>query len=157
MLGVQNQREWAMFCEKVLEQPDLAKDPRYNSNIKRNGRRAEITELIDKVFLKLTTPQLVEKLDAAGIANAHINTPEEVWSHEQLKARHRWREMDSPKGKLPTLLPPATHGDFDAHIGAVPEVGEHTEQILREIGLTDAEIADLNTDGAISFERRKSG
>ena len=157
MLGIQNQREWAMFCEKVLEQPDLAKDPRYNSNIKRNERRAEITALIDKVFLKLTTPQVVEKLDAAGIANAHINTPEEVWSHEQLKARHRWREMDSPKGKLPVLLPPATHGNFDAHIGAVPEVGEHTEQILREIGLTDAEIAALKEDAAISFERRKSG
>jgi itaconate CoA-transferase len=157
MLGVQNEREWAMFCEKVLEQPALATDSRYNSNIKRNGRRAEITALIDKVFLKLTTPQVVEKLDAAGIANAHMNTPEEVWSHEQLRARNRWREMDSPKGKLPTLLPPVTHGDFDARIGAVPEVGEHTERILREIGLTDTEIVALKADSAISFERRKSG
>ncbi|MGH8641631.1 MAG: CaiB/BaiF CoA transferase family protein [Burkholderiales bacterium] len=156
MLGIQNEREWATFCEKVLELPTLATDARYNSNIKRNGRRAEITALIDKVFLKLTTPQVVEKLDAAGIANAHMNTPEEVWSHEQLKARNRWREMDSPKGKLPVLLPPATHEDFDARIGAVPEVGEHTERILREIGLTDAEIAALKADAAISFERRRS-
>ena len=156
MLGVQNEREWASFCERVLEQPALATDERYNSNIKRNGRRAEITALIDKVFLKLTTPQVIEKLDAAGIANAHMNTPEEVWSHEQLKARKRWREMDSPKGKLPVLLPPATHEDFDARIGALPEIGEHTERILREIGLTDAEIAALKADSAISFERRKS-
>jgi itaconate CoA-transferase len=155
MLGVQNEREWANFCEKVLDQPALASDTRYNSNIKRNERRAEIAALIDKVFLKLTTPQLVEKLDAAGIANAHINTPEELWAHEQLKARNRWREMDSPKGKLPVLLPPATHGEFDARIGAVPEVGEHTERVLREIGLADAEIAALKADGAISFERRK--
>ena len=156
MLGVQNEREWANFCEKVLDQPALAADARYNSNIKRNQRRAEITALIDNVFLRLTTEQVVHKLDAAGIANARINTPEEVWAHEQLKARKRWREMDSPKGKLPVLLPPATHEDFEARIGAVPEVGEHTESILREIGLTDAEIADLKKEAAISFERRKS-
>jgi itaconate CoA-transferase len=156
MLGLQNEREWTTFCEKVLGQPALATDARYNSNIKRNERRAEITALIDRVFLKLTTPQLVEKLDAAGIANARINSPEDLWTHEQLKARNRWREMESPKGKLPVLLPPATHGEFDARIGAVPEVGEHTERILREIGLTDAEISGLQKEGAISSERRKS-
>jgi crotonobetainyl-CoA:carnitine CoA-transferase CaiB-like acyl-CoA transferase len=64
--------------------------------------------------------------------------------------------MGSPKGKLPTLLPPATHDDFEAHIGPVPEVGEHTESILLEIGLAKDEIAELKSSGAISFERRKS-
>ena len=68
MLGLQNEREWATFCEKILEQPGLAADPHYNSNIKRNQRRAEITALIDKIFLKLTTQQVVEKLD--GIMQA---------------------------------------------------------------------------------------
>jgi itaconate CoA-transferase len=156
MLGLQNDREWTTFCEKVLGQPALATDDRYNSNSKRAARRAEVTALVDKVFLNLTTQQVIEKLDSAGIANARINTPEEVWSHQQLKARNRWREMDSPKGKLPVLLPPATHDSFDARIGGVPEVGEHTEGILREIGLSDAEIAGLKKEGAISFERRKS-
>ena len=156
MLGLQNDREWTTFCEKVLGQPALATDDRYNSNSKRAARRAEVTALVDKVLLNLTTQQVIEKLDSAGIANARINTPEEVWSHQQLKARNRWREMDSPKGKLPVLLPPATHDNFDARIGGVPEVGEHTEGILREIGLSDAEIADLKKDGAISFERRKA-
>jgi itaconate CoA-transferase len=156
MLGLQNDREWTTFCEKVLGQPALATDDRYNSNSKRAARRAEVTALVDKVFLNLTTQQVIEKLDSAGIANARINTPEAVWSHQQLKARNRWREMDSPKGKLPVLLPPATHDNFDARIGGVPEVGEHTEGILREIGLSDAEIAGLKKEGAISFERRKS-
>ena len=156
MLGLQNEREWAMFCDKVLGQPALAADPRYDTNTRRNERRAEISALIDKVFSALTTEQLVAKLDAAGIANARINSPEEVWNHEQLKARHRWREMGSPKGKLPALLPPATHGDFEAQIGPVPEVGEHTESILLEIGLTQEEIAELKSAAAISFERRKS-
>ena len=156
MLGLQNEREWATFCDKVLGQPALAADPRYDTNTRRNERRAEISALIDKVFSALTTEQLIAKLDAAGIANARINSPEEVWNHEQLKARHRWREMGSPKGKLPALLPPATHSDFEAHIGPVPEVGEHTESILLEIGLTQEEIAELKSAAAISFERRKS-
>jgi len=156
MLGLQNEREWATFCDKVLGQPALAADPRYDTNTRRNERRAEISALIDKVFSALTTEQLIAKLDAAGIANARINSPEEVWNHEQLKARHRWREMGSPKGKLPALLPPATHGDFEAQIGPVPEVGEHTESILLEIGLTREEIAGLKSAAAISLERRKS-
>jgi crotonobetainyl-CoA:carnitine CoA-transferase CaiB-like acyl-CoA transferase len=155
MLGLQNEREWATFCEKVLGEPALAADARYNSNIKRNQRRAEIMALIDRVFLALTTEQVIEKLDAAGIANARINTPEEVWAHGQLKARNRWREMGSPQGKLPALLPPATHDAFEARMDPIPEVGEHTESILLEIGLTDAEIAGLKAAGAISFERRK--
>jgi itaconate CoA-transferase len=155
MLGVQNEREWASFCDKVLGQPKLATDPRYDSNSRRNERRAEVMEIIDKVFSTLTTKQLVEKLDAAGIANAHINSPEEVWKHAQFEARDRWRQMDSPKGELPTLLPPATHDAFEARIGAVPEVGEHTESILLELGLTKEEVAELKAAAAISFERRK--
>ena len=149
MLGLQNEREWATFCDKVLGQPALAADPRYDSNSKRNERRAEITALIDKVFSALTTAQVIEKLDAAGIANARINSPEEVWNHEQLKARDRWREMGSPKGKLPVLLPPATHDAFEARIGSVPEVGEHTESILLELGFPKEEVAALKSAGAI--------
>jgi len=154
MLGVQNEREWASFCDKVLGQPKLASDSRYDSNSKRNERREEIVAIIDKVFSALTTEQLVEKLDKAGIANARLNSPEEVWRHAQLQARDRWREMGSPRGKLPTLLPPATHDSFEAHIGAVPEIGEHTESILLELGYTTEEIAELKSADAISFERR---
>ena len=156
MLGLQNEREWAVFCDKVLGQPALAADPRYDRNTKRNERRAEIAALIDKVFSALTTAQVIEKLDAAGIANARINSPEEVWNHEQLKSRDRWREMGSPIGKLPVLLPPATHDAFEARIGSVPEVGEHTESILLELGFPKEEVAALKSAGAISFERRKS-
>jgi itaconate CoA-transferase len=155
MLGLQNEREWAAFCDKVLGQPGLAADSRYDSNSKRNERRGEILAIIDKVFSTLTTEQLIEKLDAAGIANARINSPAEVWSHEQFKARDRWREMGSPKGRLPALLPPATHDGFEARMDAVPEVGEHTESILLELGLTSAEIAELRADAAISFEQRE--
>jgi itaconate CoA-transferase len=156
MLGLQNEREWATFCEKVLGQPALAADARYDTNFKRNERREEVAALINRVFASSTAEQIVAKLDAAGIANARINTPEEVWEHAQLKARQRWREVGSPVGAIPALLPPATLSGADARMDPIPEIGEHTEKILRELGLPADQIAALKTDGAISFERRKS-
>ena len=155
MLGVQNEREWASFCDKVLGQPKLATDPRYDNNIKRNERRAELVALIENTFSALTTGELVAKLDAAGIANACVNAPGEVWKHEQFKARNRWREVDSPVGAIPALLPPATLSGADARMDAIPDIGEHTEKILTELGYAGTDIAALKADGAISFERRK--
>ena len=155
MLGLQNEREWATFCDKVLGQPKLAADSRYDTNIKRNERRDEITALIYKKFSTLKAEQVVAKLDAAGIANARINTPEEVWQHAQLKARKRWSEVGSPVGLIPALLPPATLSGADARMDPIPEIGEHTERILAELGFSGKEIAALNAAGAISFEQRK--
>jgi itaconate CoA-transferase len=149
MLGLQNEREWATFCEKVLGQPGLATDPRYDSNSKRLDRRAEVTALIEKVFSGMTTTEVVARLDAAGIANARINTPDEVWDHPQFQARSRWREFGSPAGPLPATLPPATISGFEARMDPVPAVGEHNESILSELGYSAADIAVLRADGAI--------
>jgi itaconate CoA-transferase len=149
MLGLQNEREWAVFCEKVLLQPKLAQDPRYGSNARRVAKRSEINGLIAEVFATLTTEQLIERLDASGIANARMNTPDEVWEHPQLKARDRWREMDSPVGLLATLLPAVTMPDFEARIDAVPALGEHTERILSELGYTSGDIAALRKAGVV--------
>jgi itaconate CoA-transferase len=155
MLGLQNEREWTTFCDKVLGQPQLAADARYDTNFKRNERRDEVAALINKVFSTLTTEQLVEKLDAAGIASARMNTPEEVWEHAQLKARERWRNVGSPVGEIPALLPPATLSDADARMDPIPAIGEHTESILVELGFASTDIAALKAEEAISFERRK--
>ena len=156
MLGLQNEREWAAFCDKVLGQPALAADARYDTNFKRNERREEVGALINKVFSALTAEKVVERLDRAGIANASINSPEEVWQHAQFKARNRWREVGSPVGPLPALLPPAALSDSDARMDPIPEIGEHTERILAELGFSGDEAATLKADGAISFERRKA-
>ena len=149
MLGIQNEREWVKFCAGVLAMPDLAKDVHFNNNTRRTGRRAEVVALIERVFGQMTAEQVVAKLDAADIANARINTPEEVWRHPQLQARNRWREVGSPAGPLPVLLPPVTMPEFEARLDPVPAIGEHTDAILGELGYDAGEIAALRNAAAV--------
>lgn len=149
MFGIQNEREWANFCAKVLQRPELATDPRYDNNTKRTAARAEVVGLIESVFAALTAEAVVERLDAADIANARLNTPADVWAHPQLEARRRWREVDTPAGAIPALLPPSTFPGFEARMDPVPRVGEHTHAILSELGYDAAQIAALTAEGAI--------
>ncbi|MFG5409777.1 CaiB/BaiF CoA-transferase family protein [Piscinibacter sakaiensis] len=115
MLGLQNEREWQAFCREVLQQPDLATDPRFDSNTRRTADRDALRALIVEAFARLTAAQVLQRLDAAGIANAQVNGMAEVWAHPQLQARGRWTEVGSPAGPLPALWPPAELGyDADA-------------------------------------------
>ena len=149
MLGLQNEREWVVFCEKVLGQPELATDPDFMSNTKRVENRERLRELIVQAFAALTIGEVIERLEQAQIANARVNDMKDVWEHPQLIARERWGKIKSPVGELPSLLPPATNGAFDARMDAVPALGEHTEAILRELGLSDQTLTQLRNDGAI--------
>lgn len=149
MFGIQNEREWASFCARVLQRPELAADPRYDNNTKRTAARAEVVALIEDVFSTLTAQAVVERLEAADIANAQLNTPEDVWTHAQLQARNRWRDVDSPAGVIPAVLPPSTFSGFEARMDAVPRIGEHTDGILRELGYDDARIAALRAEKAV--------
>jgi crotonobetainyl-CoA:carnitine CoA-transferase CaiB-like acyl-CoA transferase len=134
MLGLQNEREWVLFCQDVLLQPELATDVRFDSNAKRNAHREELQNIILQVFASLTTPQVIARLETANIANARMNTMADVWAHPQLQARERWMQVDSPAGPLPALLPPGKQTAFDYRMAAIPRVGEHTEAILKEFG-----------------------
>ena len=149
MLGLQNEREWASFCDKVLLQPGLASDPRFNGNARRVASREALRQIIVGAFRELTAPQVVERLQQAQIANARVNTMQEVWAHPQLQARGRWREIDSPVGALPALLPPGSWDDGDPRMDPVPALGEHTDAILGELGLDSAAIGALRAANAI--------
>ncbi|HRK23406.1 MAG TPA: CaiB/BaiF CoA-transferase family protein [Beijerinckiaceae bacterium] len=149
MLGLQNEREWAIFCDKVLLQPEIAKDPRFTSNAKRAANRTALRSLIVKAFAGLTAEALIARLDAAGIANSRMNDMHEVWQHAQLKARNRWREVMSPSGPIPALLPPGRTSSFEARMDGVPALGEHTSAILAELGLDMTRIKALQAEKAI--------
>jgi crotonobetainyl-CoA:carnitine CoA-transferase CaiB-like acyl-CoA transferase len=148
MMGLQNEREWLKFCELVLRQPAVATDPRFTGNAKRVANRDALKALITEAFASLTAPQVVERLEAAQIANARVNTMHEVWAHPQLKARERWRDVGSPAGVLPAMLPPGTW-DEGPRMDPVPALGEHTDSILAELGLGGAEIRSLHEVGAV--------
>jgi crotonobetainyl-CoA:carnitine CoA-transferase CaiB-like acyl-CoA transferase len=148
MLGLQNEREWANFCEKVLLSPELARHPRFTGNAKRVAEREALRDIIVQTFEPLTAAQVVERLEEAQIANARVNTMHEVWEHPQLKARDRWREVGSPAGPLPALLPPGTW-DEGPRMEPVPALGEHTDAILGELGIDADAILRLRAAEAI--------
>ncbi len=149
MLGLQNEREWKIFCDKVLLQPGLATDERFSTNAKRNDRRELLSSLIVQAFSSLTALALAERLESAGIANAQVNTMHEVWDHPQLKARDRWREVETPAGPIPALLPPGSWQHGPPRMDAVPALGQHTDEILSLQGYSAAQIAALREQGVI--------
>jgi len=149
MLGLQNEREWVVFCNQVLQQPELATDPAFNSTSQRVENRERLRELIVAAFADMTIDQVIDRLESAQIANARVNDMKGVWAHPQLAARERWTEVPSPVGLLPALIPPATNNQFEACMQAVPALGEHTDEILREMGASAEQIDQMRQAGAI--------
>jgi crotonobetainyl-CoA:carnitine CoA-transferase CaiB-like acyl-CoA transferase len=149
MLGLQNEREWKVFCEGVLKDATVATDPRFDSNARRNEHRDALKALILEAFGGLTTEQVLARLDEAQIANARMNDMAGLWAHPQLKARDRWVNVGSPAGEIPALLPPGRTNAYAYRMDPVPDVGQHTESILHELGYGDAAVAALRGAGAI--------
>jgi len=149
LLGLQNEREWVTFCRDVLQRPEVATDPRFDANSKRSDHRGELKALIEEIFRPLTAAQVIERLDAAGIGNAGVNSIADVWKHPQLAARGRWAEVGSPAGPIPALKPPADNDSFDCRFDPIPALGEHTDAILAELGYGAGDIARLRAAGAV--------
>ncbi len=152
MLGLQNEREWVVFCNKVLQQPALATDARFNTNALRSAARKELYALIVGVFAGLSAEQVVERLEDAQIANAQMNDMHDLWEHAQLKARHRWTEVATPAGPVPALLPPGMPNGANGYaprMDPVPALGQHTDAILGELGFDADRIARLHAEKAV--------
>jgi crotonobetainyl-CoA:carnitine CoA-transferase CaiB-like acyl-CoA transferase len=131
IFGLQNEREWRLFCSRVLQRPELADDPRFDSNARRVVAGETLTGLIEAAFAELATATVVDRLDAAGIAYGIERSPGDLSRHPQLVARQRWRLVDSPGGPIEALLPPFSLGGREARMGPVPALGEHTEAVAR--------------------------
>ncbi|MEU8793373.1 CaiB/BaiF CoA-transferase family protein [Streptomyces sp. NPDC048643] len=150
LLSVQNDREWRRLAQQVLGTPELADDPGYATNPARVANRERVDMLVTKALGALGADEAVARLDAAGIACARLRDVREVAEHPQLAARNRWRDVDSPAGPLRALLPPITlPGGEEARMGAVPRLGEHTGVVLRGLGMTESDVAELRRDGVV--------
>jgi itaconate CoA-transferase len=148
-LGIQNEREWERFCEVVLEQPALVHDERFSSNSERVDNKDVLHQEIEAILKELSSKEAIERLEEAKIANARMRTVRDFLDHPQLEARDRWREVESPAGSLRALLPPVTMDGTEPVMAPVPEVGEHTDEILAELGYDDDAVTALRRSAAV--------
>jgi itaconate CoA-transferase len=135
-LSVQNDREFAAFCDKVLQKPSLKADERFATSPARFRNREAFHQEVEKVFKDLNSAEVVARLDGADIANARLRDMQQFWRHPQLQARGRWAKVGSPGGELEMLKPPFNLSGFEPRMDAIPALGEHTESILRELGFS---------------------
>ncbi|MEM7133926.1 MAG: CaiB/BaiF CoA-transferase family protein [Chloroflexota bacterium] len=149
MLGIQNEREWARFCEDVLSKPEMIRDERFASNSSRVANRQAMRQEIEAIFTQLTAEEIMAKLEAAQIANAQARSMESFLDHPQLKALQKWTEVDSPNGPIPALLPAVSHVGMVPNMGAIPTVGEHTKAILQELDYSNEEIREFELRGVV--------
>ncbi len=148
-IGIQNEREWDLFCSQVLVKPELGKDEKFSLNSRRVTNRKTLLKIIEDCFSHITSDILIKRLDEAKIASARLNSIEEFWNHPQLKARQRWRTVETPKGDVQALIPPATLDNYEPVMSGVPALGSSTESILQELGFSADSIISLKTDGAL--------
>jgi itaconate CoA-transferase len=149
IFGLQNEREWATFCQKVLGRDEVRTDPRFATQHGRRENRVALTGLIEDFFTTMTTADVVARLDGAGIANGRLNEPIDVWDHVQFAARDRWRTVGTENGPVRALLPPFQFADQEAVVGDVPAVGQHTDEVLAEIGFSRDRIAAMRAAAAV--------
>jgi itaconate CoA-transferase len=148
-IAIQNDREWQRFCVDVLQRPELAADPRFVSNAQRVSNRAALHAVIEEMFSRSSAAVIADRLERAHIAHGRMNTMVEFVNHPQLAARDRWRKVASPVGPVPALLPPTAIRGTEPVMGPIPEVGQHSEAILLELGFDREDVARWRSAGAI--------
>jgi crotonobetainyl-CoA:carnitine CoA-transferase CaiB-like acyl-CoA transferase len=149
VLGTTNGREWQRLAREIIDRPDMADDLRFSTNADRCAHRDELNAAIGIWCSQHDLAEIQKIADDAGIGNSRYNLPSEVVVHPQLTARDRWRTVGTPKGDIPALLPPPVITGYEAPMAPVPGLGEHTDAVLGELGLTSDEIARLRDEGAI--------
>ena len=149
LIGVQNDRGWRALVTDVFERPDLADHPRLATNPLRVAHRDECDAVVAEHTRGFATADLDARLAAAGVPAAQINDMSGLVEHPQLAGRDRWREVATPAGPVRGVLPPMTFRDVELPMGAIPELGAHTDAVLAELGLDAGAIDRLAAGGVV--------
>jgi len=150
ILACGNDNLFRKFCE-VAGCRALATDARFASNGKRVENRVELTRLLQEIFAKKKTSEWVDLLEAAGVPNGPINNIAQVYEEPQVKARGVRVELTNASGvKVPLVASPMRFSETPVEYRlAPPALGQNTEEVLRGLGKSDAEIARLRSSGVI--------
>lgn len=149
LLAVQTEVQWNAFCGVVCEHPEWEMDQRFVTPALRRINRQALEGMIEQAFSALPRAEVVRRLELADIPFGSVNEVAEFVVHPQLSERDRWREVSTPVGMLKAIVPPFDLEGMAANMGAIPDVGDHIEEILRELGFTSDAIADLRARGAV--------
>ncbi len=150
VLGTTNDREWQRLAREIIERPDLADDARFAGNSDRVANRAVLEEAIQSWCARHDLADIQKIADAAGIGNARYNLPSEVLAHPQLSVRDRWRTVQTSAGPIQAILPPPIIDGYEQPMGPVPGLGEHTDAVLAELGLSGNDIGALRDKGVVA-------
>ncbi|MEO0229532.1 MAG: CoA transferase [candidate division WOR-3 bacterium] len=150
IIGVGNEEQWKRFC-KVIEREDLLTDPRFETNAKRLENRDILIPIIEDIIKQKPAEYWLTRLDEAHIPAGPINTVDKAINDEQVRSRNFIQEIDHPTaGKIKLMKNPIHFGDIDLDIYRHPPLlGEHTEEILLELGYNHEEIKNLKAKGII--------
>lgn len=133
VLGTTSDREWGRLARDLLKRPELADDPRYAHNADRVALREELDEILEQWCAQRDLAEIQLLADEAGIGNARLNSVRDLANHPQLAERGRWRQVGTPVGPVPALLPPALGTEWKVPDGRVPALGADTEAIRAEV------------------------
>lgn len=148
-LAIQNEREWKIFCEHILENKELAELPDYINNSLRVENQGALKIEIEKALQDKTLDIVLNELERHKIANAQLKTMSQFADHIQLKERNRFFDVETPVGVVQALLPPIVKNENELKNTPIPKVGEHTESILKEIGIQTERIKILKENNVI--------
>jgi crotonobetainyl-CoA:carnitine CoA-transferase CaiB-like acyl-CoA transferase len=135
-LAVQNDAQWQRLCTDVFHHPEWIDDPRFCTNPLRLQNREILERMVEEALSAYTRATAEEALEAADIPYGSLNEVVDVIAHPQHAARERWFEVDSEQGPVRAFTPPFNLVGMPRREGAIPELGEHTDEIRRELGLT---------------------
>jgi len=148
-LAVATAQDWKVFCRDVIERPDLLADQRFATFEGRRENRKGLEEIIEKIFLERDHGDWLERLEKAALPYGEVRGIAQVLAHPQALARKLIREVDSPVGRVPVIGSALRMSDSQARYDRIPDLGEDTEPILKELGYDDNAIESLRRDRAI--------